>query len=262
MESQKYFPKKCVPLGLQKCLGFSLGHFALSCLLELINIQPDENSSASLSFHHGIVPTPKSSDTDCQKVSEYYICSQEWEAALASLGLQDELKIGDPKPRWGTATILRPKESPGALKGTVPPLACLRGYQQISWEIRKGKKTVIPFLIAYFQSCWISLKRAGSSQILDHWEMLKGWIIALLPVSWEGEDVLISEVRGPKISSYNAFHKGLLSNELLSQSLFLFSHQSLIILFYTFCHSADFLNQSYNNTQTHSTTPENFLLPL
>lgn len=155
--------------------GLLLGNFALSYLLQLINIQPHESSSARLSFNHGIVSTPKSNDTDSQKFLNIVLCWQEWEAALASLGLQEELKIGDSKPRWGSETILRCKEKPGVLKGTVPPVACWRGYQQISREIRKGKKTAIPFLVLCFQSCWIPLKRTESSQVLGYQGYWERW---------------------------------------------------------------------------------------
>lgn len=149
-------PQKMCPTGLQKWL--LSGHSALSCLLQLINIH--ENNSPCLYFNHGIVPK-SGLVTLTQKFLNIALCWQEWEAALASLGLQEELKFGDPKPRWGPATIPSPKENPGILKGAVLPVACLRGFQQISWQ---RKTPFIPCLVPCFQSCWISLRRAESSQ--------------------------------------------------------------------------------------------------
>lgn len=57
MERKSVVPKNVSHLASRSALW---GHFALSCLLQLVNIQPHGNSSAHLSFNRGIVPTPKS----------------------------------------------------------------------------------------------------------------------------------------------------------------------------------------------------------
>lgn len=91
--------------------GLLWGHFALSCLLLLINIQPHENNPACLSFNHGIVPMAKPTQVTLT-VKSFWILYFEWDTALAPLGLQEKLKIGDPKPcealpaSWGPRRTL------------------------------------------------------------------------------------------------------------------------------------------------------------
>lgn len=108
----RVFSQKMCPTWPPGVPGLLLGNFALSCFLQLINIQPHESSSERLCFNHGIVLHPNRVTLTLKSFWVLYFADKSEKQRWHLWGFRKSLKLGIPssgkalKPSWGPRRTL------------------------------------------------------------------------------------------------------------------------------------------------------------